>query len=216
MGWEGLLLVYSLAVGGASGPSAADRVLVRFAAAREGEAYDVEAAGSPVRRCRTPCELSLPPGSFDVTARGPVLLRERLKVPDLIDGALDVRVERRCEASRKAGVASAITGGAIASCGLAAVLLGLLLELNQALNGDPPLSGQPEKHPGAALLWGGPTAIGAGAVIAGVGAGLGFGLMGHSRLAVERTPRPQSSVRLEGLGLAVDGRGGRLALRLGY
>ncbi len=180
---------------------------VRFEARHEGQEFTVSVGGGV--SCRTPCELTVPPGRHRVEVEGDASFRDDFTFPASPSLVL---IERRSGGRAALG----IVGLAV---GIPATVVGLVVVLAGAIATD--LATGPASREGARnMLIAGGVIAAAGVTFVAVGAGVGFGTAGKNRLRFARAsgdrPGEEPPVRLVGLGAAPAEGGAMLGATLAF
>lgn len=162
---------------------------VRFEAKKSGNEFTVSVDKGVA--CRTPCELTVPPGRHRVHIEGDARFSDSMTFPA---SPTTILIEKR----RGGGVALGVVGLAV---GIPATVVGGLVGLvGYALNTS---SSSTNRNTGKTMMYAGFGVGGAGLVLLVVGTSVGFSIAGHDKLTFARASvdEPEPPVRLVGLGV---------------
>ncbi|MGC4121717.1 MAG: PEGA domain-containing protein [Myxococcales bacterium] len=145
---------------------------VRFEAKKEGQEFSVSVDNGI--SCRTPCELTVPPGRHKVRVEGDAHFDDRVNFPA---SPSTVVVEKR-GGIHALGVAGLAVGIPCAAVGGVVSLLGYAIQYGTGSSSA--------RSTGQSMMYGGAGVAVFGVVFAAVGGGVGFGLAGKNRLKFAR------------------------------
>ncbi|HEY3447418.1 MAG TPA: hypothetical protein VGK67_13685 [Myxococcales bacterium] len=169
---------------------------VQFKARRESNEFSVSVDNGI--SCRTPCELTVPPGRHRVKVEGDARFDDRLNFPA---GPSTVQIEKR----RGGGVALGVVSLAI---GIPAAVVGGFVGLLGYLNTSNGIGAASMRN----TMYGGLGVMAAGVTLAAVGGGVGFGIAGKNRVRFARAsadePGETPPVQLLSMGVAPTKGGG--------
>ncbi|HEY3447419.1 MAG TPA: hypothetical protein VGK67_13690 [Myxococcales bacterium] len=175
---------------------------VRFEAKKEGHEFTVSVDNGI--SCRTPCDLTVPPGRHHVKVEGDARFEEHLNFPA---SPTTVQIERR-GAIRALGIVGLAVGIPAAAIGGVFGMLGWIANESYSNSSN------------RNVMYGGLGVMAAGVTLAAVAGGVGFGLAGHNKAKFARAdadePGEAPPVQLLSLGAVPTNGGGMVGATFAF